>query len=132
MSAPTPEDLLTPAEVATFFRVDPKTVTRWAVTGRIASIRLPSGHRRYRRGDVEAVNAPTASLNDLLVNALHSAERVTFACQGDAYAVMAWVGGEAYPGAADTLSEALYGAMRLLAAAREQANTTPQTERETS
>jgi hypothetical protein len=40
MSARTPEaePLLTPAEVATMFRVDPKTVTRWAkatgVTGR--------------------------------------------------------------------------------------------------
>jgi hypothetical protein len=34
MSARTPEaePLLTPAEVATMFRVDPKTVTRWAET----------------------------------------------------------------------------------------------------
>lgn len=32
MTARTPdaEPLLTPAEVATMFRVDPKTVTRWA------------------------------------------------------------------------------------------------------
>ena len=35
MSARTPEaePLLTPAEVATMFRVDPKTVTRWRVAG---------------------------------------------------------------------------------------------------
>lgn len=26
-------DLLTPAEVAQIFRVDPKTVTRWAIAG---------------------------------------------------------------------------------------------------
>ena len=30
-----PETLLTPAEVAALFRVDPKTVTRWAKAGNI-------------------------------------------------------------------------------------------------
>jgi len=40
--------LLTPGEVAALFRVDPKTVTRWAASGRISSIRTPGGHRRYR------------------------------------------------------------------------------------
>src|SRR4051812_48331203 len=41
MSARTPEaePLLTPAEVATMFRVDPKTVTRWAKAGKLTSIR---------------------------------------------------------------------------------------------
>jgi hypothetical protein len=29
-----PEPLLTPAEVASMFRVDPKTVTRWAKAGK--------------------------------------------------------------------------------------------------
>ena len=29
------ERLLTPGEVAALFRVDPKTVTRWAASGRI-------------------------------------------------------------------------------------------------
>ena len=33
------ENLLTPAEVATLFRVDPKTVTRWAKAGKLTSIR---------------------------------------------------------------------------------------------
>ena len=33
--------LLTPGQVAALFRVDPKTVTRWASTGRIGSIRTP-------------------------------------------------------------------------------------------
>ena len=32
------ERLLTPGEVALMFRVDPKTVTRWASAGRIGSI----------------------------------------------------------------------------------------------
>jgi predicted site-specific integrase-resolvase len=34
------------------FRVDPKTVTRWATAGKLASIRTLGGHRRYRAGDV--------------------------------------------------------------------------------
>ncbi|GAA3172336.1 BldC family transcriptional regulator [Nonomuraea salmonea] len=47
-----PEPLLTPAEVATMFRVDPKTVTRWAKAGRLSSIRTLGGHRRYREMEV--------------------------------------------------------------------------------
>lgn len=39
--------LLTPAEVATAFRVDPKTVTRWAKAGKLRSVRTLGGHRRY-------------------------------------------------------------------------------------
>ena len=44
--------LLTPAEVAALFRVDPKTVTRWANTGKLTSLRTPGGHRRYRESEV--------------------------------------------------------------------------------
>lgn len=43
-----------PGEVAALFRVDPKTVTRWAQDGRIKSIRTPGGHRRFRESDVRA------------------------------------------------------------------------------
>jgi predicted site-specific integrase-resolvase len=39
------------------FRVDPKTVTRWAKTGRLTSIRTPGGHRRYRQTEVRALLA---------------------------------------------------------------------------
>jgi excisionase family DNA binding protein len=46
--------LLTPAEVALLFGVDPKTVTRWAVAGLIGSIRTPGGHRRFRESEVTA------------------------------------------------------------------------------
>src|SRR5690349_17969189 len=54
MSTRTPdaEALLTPAEVATMFRVDPKTVTRWAKSGKLTSIRTLGGHRRYREAEV--------------------------------------------------------------------------------
>ena len=47
-----PETLLTPAEVAALFRVDPKTVTRWAKAGKLSSIRTLGGHRRYRESEV--------------------------------------------------------------------------------
>lgn len=46
------EPLLTPAEVASMFRVDPKTVTRWAKSGKLTSIRTLGGHRRYRESEV--------------------------------------------------------------------------------
>ncbi len=52
---PEAELLLTPAEVATMFRVDPKTVTRWAKAGKLSSIRTLGGHRRYRESEVRAL-----------------------------------------------------------------------------
>ncbi|HVF06588.1 MAG TPA: developmental transcriptional regulator BldC [Frankiaceae bacterium] len=51
------EALLTPAEVATMFRVDPKTVTRWAKSGKLTSIRTLGGHRRYRESEVRQLLA---------------------------------------------------------------------------
>lgn len=48
-------DLLTPSEVAVLFRVNPKTVTRWARAGKISAIRTLGGHRRFRREEIEAV-----------------------------------------------------------------------------
>ena len=52
---PEQEVLLTPAEVAKLFRVDPKTVTRWAKVGKLTAIRTLGGHRRYRRSEVQAL-----------------------------------------------------------------------------
>lgn len=52
-----PDRLLTPGEVAALFRVDPKTVTRWASAGRIGSIRTPGGHRRFRETEVMSLLA---------------------------------------------------------------------------
>ena len=52
---PEPERLLTPAEVATMFRVDPKTVTRWARDGRLTAVRTLGGHRRYLESEVLAL-----------------------------------------------------------------------------
>jgi excisionase family DNA binding protein len=50
-----PDTLLTPAEVAEMFRVNPKTVTRWARAGKITSLRTLGGHRRFRESEVRAL-----------------------------------------------------------------------------
>jgi excisionase family DNA binding protein len=55
------EALLTPAEVASLFRVDPKTVTRWAKSGKLTSIRTLGGHRRYREAEVRSLLAGVPS-----------------------------------------------------------------------
>ncbi len=55
------EVLLTPAEVASLFRVDPKTVTRWAKSGKLTSIRTLGGHRRYKESEVKALLSATTS-----------------------------------------------------------------------
>ena len=44
--------LLTPSEVAAMFRVNPKTVTRWARAGKISAIRTLGGHRRFRASEI--------------------------------------------------------------------------------
>ncbi len=49
--------LLTAGEVAELFRVDPKTVGRWARIGRLRCIRTLGGHRRYFKTDVDALLA---------------------------------------------------------------------------
>jgi excisionase family DNA binding protein len=62
------ENLLTPSEVAALFRVDPKTVTRWAKAGKLTSIRTLGGHRRYKESEVKAllkVILPNTSLNQV-------------------------------------------------------------------
>jgi len=50
-----PERLLTPAEVARLFRVDPKTVSRWAQRGRLRSVRTPGGHHRFFASEVNTL-----------------------------------------------------------------------------
>jgi len=55
LSVSAQEKLLTPSEVATLFRVDPKTVTRWAKAGKLTSIKTLGGHRRYRESEVKAL-----------------------------------------------------------------------------
>jgi excisionase family DNA binding protein len=52
---PAGEELLTPASVAALLFVDRKTVSRWATSGKLDSIRTPGGHRRFLRSDVTAI-----------------------------------------------------------------------------
>ena len=49
------DSLLTPSEVASMFRVDPKTVTRWAKAGKLSAVRTLGGHRRYRETEVRTL-----------------------------------------------------------------------------
>ncbi|POM25852.1 Helix-turn-helix domain protein [Actinomadura rubteroloni] len=75
MSKKQPEEpqqpsLYTPAEVANFFRVDPKTVTRWARTGTLNPVTLPSGHRRYHAAEIHRL----LQLGDASANANAAAE----------------------------------------------------------
>lgn len=44
--------LMTPREVAALFRVDPKTVGRWARAGKLHAIRTLGGHRRFQADEV--------------------------------------------------------------------------------
>ena len=55
--------LLTPAEVARLFRVSPKTVTRWARSGKLTAMKTLGGHRRFRAGEV--LNALTGAEEQL-------------------------------------------------------------------
>lgn len=47
--------LIPPGEVAKRFGVDPKTVARWADTGKLKYVRTMGGHRRFRETDINAL-----------------------------------------------------------------------------
>jgi excisionase family DNA binding protein len=51
------DELLTPSEVAAMFRVNPKTVTRWARSGKISAIRTLGGHRRFHKSEITRILA---------------------------------------------------------------------------
>ena len=55
--------LLKPGEVAAIFRVDPKTVTRWAHDGLINRIKTPGGHGRFNESDVRGLLAVNGAAN---------------------------------------------------------------------
>lgn len=57
MDSNEPEELLTPSEVAAMFRVNPKTVTRWARAGRISYIKTLGGHRRFKAREIRTLLA---------------------------------------------------------------------------
>jgi excisionase family DNA binding protein len=53
-----PDELLTIAEAAAILKVHRDTLRRLEKRGQLAALRLPSGHRRYRRADIEALAKP--------------------------------------------------------------------------
>lgn len=53
--AHSPDDLLPSGTAAAIAGVSRDTIKRWERDGRITSLRTPTGHRRYRRADVEAL-----------------------------------------------------------------------------
>ena len=115
--------LLTTGEVARAFFVDPKTVTKWADAGKLAHVRTPGNHRRFRESDVFALlrGAP-ADLNTLLNRAREVADRIEFNFRsnmvdaiGDV-AVIAWKGDVSEYATAATPGEALTAAVDKLAA----------------
>ena len=71
LSPTSQENLLTPSEVAALFRVDPKTVTRWAKAGKLTSIKTLGGHRRYKESEVKSLlksispDTPNSTNNNL-------------------------------------------------------------------
>ena len=48
-------ELLTRKEVAARLCVNPVTVVRWAIAGKIGYIRTPGGHRRFFAAEVTAI-----------------------------------------------------------------------------
>lgn len=52
---PRPERPLTPGDVAAIFGVSIETVAAWADDGRLPHFKTPTGQRRFRRADVDAL-----------------------------------------------------------------------------
>jgi excisionase family DNA binding protein len=55
MAVPRNDHLLTTSEVAALFGVESKTVSRWAIAGKLSAIRTLGGHRRYRASQIHAL-----------------------------------------------------------------------------
>jgi excisionase family DNA binding protein len=56
------DEFMSVGEVADAFGVHRDTVKRWEKAGRISpAIRIPSGHRRYHRSDIDARLASAAA-----------------------------------------------------------------------
>ncbi len=49
------EPLMRRGEVAVLFGVDPKTVSNWAIQGKLSAVWTPGGQRRFLRREVEAL-----------------------------------------------------------------------------
>jgi excisionase family DNA binding protein len=59
-----PEPLLTAGQVAVFFGVDARTITKWARTGKFPALKTLGGHRRFDPADVRRLLAAARSGGD--------------------------------------------------------------------
>ena len=49
------QTLLTINDVARIFQVSKQAIRHWTNSGRLACVRTPGGHRRFRRSDIERI-----------------------------------------------------------------------------
>lgn len=56
---PTDDDLLTISEAARHLRISTWTIRRWANAEKLPVLWTPSGHRRFRRSDLDAALTTT-------------------------------------------------------------------------
>lgn len=115
MTAPSPERMLTTSEVAAYYDVDRRTVTRWADSGKLPARRTPGGHRRFSSADVELATF-SLDFNRLIAEAHKVADRVVLDACEDGVAATAWKGLACFDATAPTAAEALWRACRKLAA----------------
>lgn len=85
----TNDRLLKPGEVAGLFRVDAKTVLRWAKDGKLSKVKTPGGHGRYRQSEVAALLAKQGVKNPhaFIEQALRSTQRPAPVAHGQVPAV---------------------------------------------
>ena len=57
------EAKLKPAEAAEVLRVSTRTLTRMADRGELSIIKLPSGHNRYLRSEIELLAQPAQAVH---------------------------------------------------------------------
>jgi predicted site-specific integrase-resolvase len=62
--------LWTRRQVADLFNVDPRTVHRWHLNGKLIPVRTPGGHTRYKDADIQALLTNTQA--DTNENGSHS------------------------------------------------------------
>lgn len=55
MSTEEEERLYWTNDVAEMFQVSPRTVERWAKTGKIKCVKTPGGHRRFKESTIKAL-----------------------------------------------------------------------------
>jgi excisionase family DNA binding protein len=60
-SLPGPDDWLSIGEAASLLGLSVKTLRRYDESGRLRATRSPSGHRRYRRSQIDDVMNPSAA-----------------------------------------------------------------------